>query len=155
MTLKKKHRIKKIDKNDSFDSVAVIIMNSKLQMVKKQVKKYFKNDSVENLHSMRIAIRRMRYSMELFYNCFDKKLYTNVYEHLRKMQDVVGELRDLDVLEEKIRSVDNKQNIVIPQILYENIISEKNEIRRAIKTELIKFVEDVQVNQFSTKRLVK
>jgi len=107
MTLKKKHRIKKVENKDRFDFSAVIIMNSKLRIVKKQIKKYFNDDSVENLHTMRIAIRRMRYSMELFHNCFEKKLYNNVYKHLRKLQDVVGELRDIDVFEEKIHSIDH------------------------------------------------
>jgi CHAD domain-containing protein len=153
MSLKKKHRIKKVEKKDLFETAASIIMNSKLQIVKKQIKNYFKEDSVDNLHTMRISIRRMRYSMELFHGCFDKKLYKNVYNRLKKMQDVVGQLRDLDVLEEKIRSVDQKDDVVIPDMFYKNIISEKNEIRRTIKSELIKFAEDKQVNQFSTKRV--
>lgn len=151
MTLKKKHLIKKIGKNDKFDSAAKLIMNSKLRIVKKQIKKYLKDDSVENLHSMRIAIRRMRYSLELFYNCFDRKFYNKVYSYLREMQDVVGELRDLDVLEEKIHSIDQKENLSVPKSIYENIIQEKNQIRSAIKIELIKFVKDKQVNQFITK----
>ena len=155
MALQKKYLIKKLNKNSKFEAAASIILNDKLKNVKKQVKKYFNDDSIKNLHTMRLAIRRMRYSMELFYDCFDENLFDNVYAHLKKMQDIVGELRDLDVLEEKIRSIDHKEKVVIPEMLYKNIIFEKDQIRRTIKTELIKFVEDKQVNKFSTKRVVK
>ena len=151
MTLKKKHKIKKISRSDRFEAAAKLIMESKFRIVKKQIKKYLKDDSVENLHSMRIAIRRMRYSLELFYNCFESKFYNNVYSYLRMMQDVVGELRDLDVLEEKIHSIDRKEHLSVPKSIYENINQEKNQIRSAIKIELIKFVKDKQVNQFITK----
>lgn len=149
--IKKKIYIKKVNVKDPFKKVSFHIMKYKLKIVRKTIKKYLENDSVDNLHTMRIAIRRMRYSLEVFYGCFESKLFENVYNYLQYLQDVVGELRDLDVFEEKLQRLASNEGVVIPENLYKNIILEKETIRQTIKRELIKFTSDKQVNQFLKK----
>ena len=73
---------------------------------------YFKELSIENLHSVRIALRRVRYSMELFIVCYDKKIFIKFYIN-SMLQDLSGNVRDVDISLENINSLllDNKINI--------------------------------------------
>jgi CHAD domain-containing protein len=143
-----KFRIKKLHRKKKFKSAAPIVINDKLKKVMKEIIRYQEIDSVENLHKMRIAFRRLRYSMEIFSNCFDEILFTNLYQHTRLMQDILGKVRDLDVLEEKLKLLEKKEKLCIPETIFQNIIKEKTELCSAIKTELIKFVTDKDVNRF-------
>lgn len=50
---------------------------------------------VKKLHKLRIAAKRLRYSMELFTVCFDEKIKSFAKE-ISEMQDSLGELHDCD-----------------------------------------------------------
>lgn len=54
-------------------------------------------DSVA-LHDLRIAAKRLRYSLEMFALCFPPKQAESFADRVREMQDTLGRLHDLDVL---------------------------------------------------------
>jgi len=52
---------------------------------------------VEELHNMRIAAKRLRYTLEIFAPCFPGKDYAKLYEQVKSVQEQIGEIHDRDV----------------------------------------------------------
>lgn len=146
MTLKK-WKLKKLNSNDTFSKGAKIVLQHRLNIILKKIKLYLKNPSIENLHQVRISIRRIRYSLEVFINCFDNKIYTQFYDLVTELQDFTGKGRDLDIIKnyinEKFVSTKN-----ISQI-NKNIDGDKNQLEENIKLELLKFIHCDLTKKFS------
>ncbi len=145
-----KYRIDDLEKNMKFCKAGKVILSEKLKFLKKLIEKYLDDDSVRNLHKMRIAIRRFRYVLEVFAPCYKPKLFNYVYNKMKFLQDIVGEARDLDVLSEKIRNVAGENGLSVPEKFFEQIQAEKSRVTEIIKEELIKFMDDKYVNKFLT-----
>lgn len=145
--IQKKFRIDGLDTKLRYKSAARIILKSKLRTIHDQIDNYLKDDSTENLHAMRIAFRRLRYVMEIFSECYEPKLFNKVYNKVKKLQDLIGEGRDLDVLEMKIRNVEQEVHKKMPKYFYHKIEEEKKQIRYAIKMEMINFIVNKDVNR--------
>ena len=52
---------------------------------------------VEELHNMRIAAKRLRYTMEVFATVFDSKEFTRLYDQVKSVQERIGDIHDADV----------------------------------------------------------
>ncbi|MDR3709683.1 MAG: CHAD domain-containing protein [Capsulimonadaceae bacterium] len=55
---------------------------------------------VQELHNMRIAAKRLRYTLEIFQPCFTGSLakeYKAVYDRVKSIQEQIGEIHDCDV----------------------------------------------------------
>ena len=56
---------------------------------------------VEELHNMRIAAKRLRYTMEIFQPCFagkdESKEFDRLYTQVKNVQEQIGEIHDRDV----------------------------------------------------------
>lgn len=61
-------------------------------------------NQIERVHELRIAIKRLRYGMEIFGHCFDEPFRGALYRDLMSLQDRLGELNDLAGMIEFIRS---------------------------------------------------
>jgi hypothetical protein len=55
------------------------------------------------LHELRIAAKRLRYSLEMFAVCFPEKVAQERADAVREMQDVLGRIHDLDVLQDLLQ----------------------------------------------------
>jgi CHAD domain-containing protein/transposase-like protein len=60
-------------------------------------------DDIEELHDMRVAVRRMRVAFEIFDTSFAPKILKSHLKELRVVGKSLGRVRDLDVFEEKAR----------------------------------------------------
>jgi hypothetical protein len=64
----------------------------------------------EALHDLRIACKRLRYSLETFAVCFPEGEAQSYADRVRAMQDILGRIHDLDVLRdllvERVISID-------------------------------------------------
>jgi CHAD domain-containing protein/DNA-binding NarL/FixJ family response regulator len=58
-------------------------------------------EDIEELHDMRVPVRRMRVAFEIFYESFDPKAIKPHIKGLRRIGRVLGRVRDLDVFMEK------------------------------------------------------
>ena len=96
--MSKKWKINGISTHSSLNEAANIIIKLRLNNVIADIKKYFMENSPENLHRVRISLRRLRYNLESFSICFDAEKYLVFYHAIENIQDLTGELRDLDVL---------------------------------------------------------
>ena len=53
--------------------------------------------AVHELHNMRIAAKRLRYTLEVFAPCFSGKDFDKVYTQAKSIQEQIGEIHDRDV----------------------------------------------------------
>ena len=138
MTKKKKWEIDGLDENKSLLETAAIVLEQRITIFEKSLNKYFKNDSVENLHEVRIAIRRLRYNMEIFISCFSKKKYLKYYKTIVRLQDLTGSKRDFDVFLQNIEQISSSEkinaNIVFIEIIKEKIEKVKKSLNLELRT---------------------
>jgi CHAD domain-containing protein len=144
----KKYKIKGLKVNLRFEEAAVIINKYRYNIVLKRASQYMEDPSTEHLHDLRIAIRRLRYSLENFKICYSKNEFLIIIEYTKFLQDVIGEVRDMDVLPEKLKNLAEEAKISIPEELYFVIDSKKNKGREKIKEELIKFLKNRTISDF-------
>jgi CHAD domain-containing protein len=54
-------------------------------------------DTIERVHDMRVATRRLRAALEVFRPCFPPKRHRKALKRVKRLADALGERRDLDV----------------------------------------------------------
>jgi exopolyphosphatase/pppGpp-phosphohydrolase len=57
-----------------------------------------KHQDIEAVHKMRVASRRLRATLDAYESCCDPKLYKKVYREIKKAADILGAVRDTDVM---------------------------------------------------------
>ncbi len=99
---------------DNLDPEAPLAENARRILAVKMAELYsyapivHQADAVEQLHDMRIAAKRLRYSLELFRVVFDEVGELQI-ERVKALEEALGELHDLDVrialIEEELRTL--------------------------------------------------
>ena len=148
MPRKKKFVIDGVSEKQEFCEAGKIILSSKLKEILSLTDLLFKDDKSENIHALRISLRRFRYVMEIYSICYNKKLFNYVYKKVKFLQDLIGECRDLDVLSPKVEHIAAETKARIPKYFYKKIDDERTKSRQIVKLELIKFIGDKYVNSF-------
>jgi len=149
MAKKRKWEIESLKKTKSLTVTAKTVLNDRIDTFLETVINYFEDSSVENLHDIRISLRRIRYSMELFLICFEKKLFLKFYNKIEKLQDLSGSVRDFDVLLENVKSLLDQGKIKAVPELNEIVILKKNELEEAFKFDLMKFLHSKVFKDFT------
>lgn len=57
-----------------------------------------KDEDIEAVHKMRVASRRLRAVLDAYESCCDPQLFRKVYRRVKKATDVLGAVRDTDVM---------------------------------------------------------
>jgi CHAD domain-containing protein len=148
MAKTKKWEIKKLQKKHSLKKTSQVVLKNRLNAVTKSIAKYLAAKSVENLHSIRIAIRRLRYGMEIFLVCFERKNYLVFYDLIVAMQDQSGLVRDLDILLENINKLKTEGGIKNLTDVEKEIISKKDILTKELELKLRQFLENEIVKDF-------
>lgn len=148
MARNKKFVIEGISEKQEFCEAGKIILSEKLKEIYSLIDVLFKDDKPENIHALRISLRRFRYVFEVFGICYDKKLFNYVYKKVKFLQDLIGECRDLDVLGPKVEHIAAETKARIPKYFYKKIHDDSVKSRQIVKLELIKFIDDKNVNSF-------
>lgn len=60
-------------------------------------------ERITELHDLRIAVKRLRYSLELFRNCLPPTT-TTIVTKVKTLQELLGEVHDADVLADLIKA---------------------------------------------------
>jgi CHAD domain-containing protein len=134
-----------IDKNSIFYLAAKSTLTNRNNTLCEKIKTYLDVSTVENLHEVRIAFRRLRYSLEVFAACFPTKEYGKFYNSIEKLQDRTGMRRDLDVIKFYLsgKVTGNKSKGLIAKIEQEN-----NVLGEEIKLELMAFLHSKNLKKF-------
>lgn len=102
MKKKFKWEIDGLDNSVSLISAAKKSLSARLTTLLDSIKIYFDKPSEENLHQVRISLRRVRYNLELFYSCFDERIFDKFYKRIVKLQDLTGDVRDIDIMKRNL-----------------------------------------------------
>lgn len=144
---KKKWKINKLRKSKQLSRIANIVLSFRIKNLLCYVQKYQTTKDIEDLHDVRIALRRVRYNMEIFYVCFNKTFFMKLYSAIEKLQDLSGELRDLDVFIEKINSL-KKENVEVNEEIELRINQKRILLQQKFEKELSKFVKNKNLKSF-------
>lgn len=140
--------LKGLGQNTLFSDSAALILKKKYLDTRKKAGRFLDDSSVENLHSLRISIRRLRYSLENFEVCFTRKSFKRHIGYLKSLQDLIGVGRDLDMIKEHLDTLAQECHVTIEEAFNECIKEKKNKSLHEIKLELLKFLHDKEVKNF-------
>jgi hypothetical protein len=140
-----KWKIKGIGGKLSFGKAALIVLNDRIANLIKFINKFLRNESAENLHNVRISVRRLRYNMELFYALFEKKKFLRLYNMIENLQDKSGSVRDIYILRQNILLFGKEDNYIIPVGLDARINEKENLLLVDLRTELYRFLHSIEL----------
>ncbi len=152
---KKKWQIEKLNDELQFSSAAILILKDRLLQVLDDIKEYLSKESVEALHKLRISLRRLRYAMELFISCFEKKKFMILYKKVEALQDLSGKTRDYDVMKENLAQIESETKIEINKNVFLTIEKLRLKCYSELRIELMKFIHSKAVKNFETMLNVK
>lgn len=144
---KKKWKIEKLRYSKHLLNIANTILLNRFDNLLFYINEYFKTKEIETLHDVRIALRRVRYNMELFLVCYEKKLFMRLYNKIEKLQDLSGSVRDLDVFLENINLL-KKDNVEVSETLEMKIKEKRHILQEEFENELEKFVKSRTLKSF-------
>ena len=148
-----KNKIKGLSKKLPLKDAAKTVLNSRLNSLEESINIYLKELTVENLHKVRIAVRRVRYNLEIFECCFDKKKYSLFYKKVERLQDTSGNRRDLDVLLHNIKMLETEGNIPAPSGITDAFEIKRKNISEKLILELNKFIKSKSLKDI--KKIIK
>ena len=93
----KPREIESIDCEDPFGSVAARVVRVRADELLEHSEGVLDIGTIENLHAMRVASRRLRATMEVFEPCFPRKRFRRALKEVKAIADALGERRDRDV----------------------------------------------------------
>ncbi len=148
MAKSKKWKIKGLEERTSLEDSGRIVLKQRLKALLSSIKLFLKEDTVENLHEIRISLRRLRYNMEIFICCFDKKKFLVFYKKISLLQDLTGNKRDFDVLIENIASLNVNEEIKIINTFIKKIEEKKSVLLDELILELVEFIHSKELKDF-------
>lgn len=149
MSKQKKWKIKGLRKEKNLYNISRLVLSQRLSSLTESINEFLKSESEENLHDVRIALRRLRYNMEIFETCFDKKKFISFYKYIADLQDLTGSKRDLDVLEGNYITLISDSKIEADKTVPQKIAEKKSELNEKLKLELMKFRHSELLGEFS------
>lgn len=81
-----------------FGEAAALTVGTRGQEIWEHAHRALVVEDPEGVHDMRVATRRLRAALEVFSECFPRKLHASVLADVKKLADALGERRDPDVL---------------------------------------------------------
>jgi CHAD domain-containing protein len=148
MAKKIKWLIKELRYSKQLHKSANVILKSRIESLIYAVEKYTQSKTAENLHDVRIALRRVRYSMELFYVCFNKKDFMRFYNKIQNLQDLSGFTRDIDITLENVYSVFGENAVPLNDAFTNKISEKKIFLEEQFNKELQKFINGKSFKDF-------
>ncbi len=86
-----------VNPRESLRSNAPLMLHTRLEELYQFAPHISDPTKVDELHNMRIAAKRLRYTMEIFQPCFPGKDFARVYDQVKSVQEQIGEIHDRDV----------------------------------------------------------
>jgi CHAD domain-containing protein len=95
--------IRDLSCSESFRSAAGKIIWTRFEEMMSFREAALAGEDIEGVHDMRVASRRLRAAVELFRDVFPKGELKPFLTEIKELADSLGEVRDLDVLLERLR----------------------------------------------------
>jgi CHAD domain-containing protein len=124
------------------------ILSQRLDQLLSSINIYFSEKNIENLHQLRISLRRMRYPMELFIKCFNRKKYLSFYKIISSLQNSSGEVRDLDIFKKNLSNYLKKDKFKLECAFHDKLDVKRNKLQSNFKLELMEFIHGKELKDF-------
>ncbi len=95
---------------------APLILHTRLEEMYKFAPFIHDPANVEELHNMRIAAKRLRYTLEVFAPVFRSKGFTALYDQVKDIQERIGDIHDADVRIPLLHNFAQKHGSARPEI---------------------------------------
>ena len=145
---RKSWQIENLDVMQEYCQASGIILKNRITQLKMDINKYFYSESAEALHRIRISLRRLRYSMELFISCYDNEKFMIFYKRITKLQDLSGKARDFDVMSDNLSVLMKEDKVRISIQALNKVLDLRNELKVKLKSALSKFIRSKAVRSF-------
>lgn len=145
----KKFKIKGLSNQIKLTRAGKIVLNYRINVLNKSIKNYLREETIEKIHSVRIALRRVRYNMEIFAVCFDKKKFMVFYKLIEELQDLSGSVRDLDVMNQNINSLVTENNLEVPDKILGSFSNRRIDLNSELKIKLKTFIKSNELKEFN------
>ncbi|GAB4425077.1 MAG: hypothetical protein OHK0011_06050 [Turneriella sp.] len=147
MAYGKKFRVPGLKRSDSFADSQQPVLSHYLRRVLKQAKKFSKDGTAERLHNLRIALRRFRYVLELYATEFKPKKFRAIYDLAVRLQNTLGDRRDIDVMHERLLSLYRSSEAELPALISADLEQSKALLNTQIEHTLAEFVRNPQLRK--------
>ncbi len=143
-----KWKINKLTGIDSFKRAAETALKYRVKKASINIKLYLEEESPERLHDVRIAIRRLRYNLELFYTFFDTKKFMKFYRLLVNIQDATGNVRDIYITIKNISLYNRRENSGVRDDLNIKMEEKKKVLTEELRIQLFSFIKSNEMKNF-------
>lgn len=138
------------DVNGSLASNAPLMLHIRLTELYQFSKSVGDPSQIEDLHNMRIAAKRLRYTMEIYASCYPSKIFNKLYDKVKSIQEQIGEIHDCDVRIPLIQSFLESEGEGKPEIKYgiTQLISSESSKRDQLYKEFCNYWSKLESNNF-------
>jgi CHAD domain-containing protein len=106
----KPKKIQNLDPNSRLSNSLHKILITRFNEMISFEKGTIEGNDIEALHDMRVASRRVQAVLKIFMGVFPKKKFKKEYAELRSLIRILGDVRDYDVLIDKLEKFNNNSD---------------------------------------------
>lgn len=147
MSYRKKLEIKGLKTKSSFSDSLQPVLSHHLKRVTRRANKYLDTPDEMSLHNLRIALRRFRYLLETYCSLIKPARFKKIYSSAVALQNLLGERRDLDVMELKLKKIFTASNSPLPDSLLSELQNARTTFDRQIHETLPQFLTDKHIHK--------
>jgi len=115
-----------------------------IQTIEAQIEGVEKSEDIEYVHKMRVTSRRIRATMPLFRECFQKKSYKKWITEIKKVTQFLGSVRDLDVQIEVVRDYIKQLQPAEPKTGIEALLDRHIDQRTFLQSSVINGLQELE-----------
>ena len=149
MSYRKKFSIKGLKPGSSFSASLEPVLGYHLKRIYKRAEKYLDQQTAEHLHNLRIALRRFRYALELYVAGIKPKRFEEVYQLAVNLQNVLGDRRDVDVMQQRLLSLYRVGEAELPALIVADLEQSKALLNTQIEKTLTDFMRNKQIRKLA------
>ena len=105
----KAKKVKRIDCDESVVVNARKIIDVRLREMLSFGEHVGDPQKIDEIHNLRIAAKRLRYTLEMFRFAFPKEL-ADLVDEVKQVQEHIGDMRDADVMIERVNQILAREN---------------------------------------------
>ncbi len=135
-----------IESDLSYCMFGAVTISKLLKGFEAQVQGVRENKDIEYVHKMRVASRKLRATIPLFENCFQKKQYKKWLKEVKKATQLLGEARDLDVQIEFIKKYMDKLEKPTEKAGIESLLKDHKSRREKAQETVVKGLGELEAS---------
>lgn len=147
MSYRKKFQIKGLKTKASFADSLRPVLSHHLKRITRRAEKYLNKPDEVHLHSLRISLRRFRYILEAYCALIKPARFKKIYALAVALQNLLGERRDLDVMQAKLKQIFNAGNTPLPASVITELQTARSAFDRQIAEALPQFTAEKRLHK--------